>query len=345
MSAPDTPSRRPMRGRWARPGFFARLGPDFFSWAIPLYRAAGIRVSVHVIYILMTLSEVLSAMGKDSWQFQWVAIGIVCLFVLVLLHEYGHCFACRWVGGDADQILMWPLGGLAFCRPPHEWRASLITTLGGPGVNVVLTPLLGAALLIAGCGWAAVVFDPFQPFGAMQRVQLGDGSRPMWLLVVWWLHYTNLLLLAFNMLLPMYPMDGARTLHALLWWRLGHDRALRIVANVGVACAIGLLLYALHKEQGRLIGLALFGGLTCWNERRRLQMEGPSEFARGLGYEQERKEQARRAKQRERALRETRELQEKLDRILEKVAQHGMASRSEREKRFLRQETERRAGR
>ncbi len=40
------------------------------------------------------------------------------LFVSVLLHEFGHCFAARWVDGDATEIMIWPLGGLAssICR-------------------------------------------------------------------------------------------------------------------------------------------------------------------------------------------------------------------------------------
>ena len=39
------------------------------------------------------------------------------VFFSVLLHEFGHCFAARWVGGDANDILMHPLGGLAMASP------------------------------------------------------------------------------------------------------------------------------------------------------------------------------------------------------------------------------------
>ena len=38
------------------------------------------------------------------------------LFVSVLLHEIAHALAAVWVGGHADQIVLWPLGGLA---PPQ----------------------------------------------------------------------------------------------------------------------------------------------------------------------------------------------------------------------------------
>ena len=35
------------------------------------------------------------------------------LFLAVLLHELGHCFGARSVEGDAQEILLWPLRGLA----------------------------------------------------------------------------------------------------------------------------------------------------------------------------------------------------------------------------------------
>ena len=40
------------------------------------------------------------------------------LFLIVTLHEFGHALACRQVGGKADQIVLWPLGGVAYVAPP-----------------------------------------------------------------------------------------------------------------------------------------------------------------------------------------------------------------------------------
>ena len=42
----------------------------------------------------------------------------LALFSIVLLHEFGHALACRQVGGKADQIVLWPLGGVAYVAPP-----------------------------------------------------------------------------------------------------------------------------------------------------------------------------------------------------------------------------------
>ena len=67
------------------------------------------------------------------------------LFLSILLHEFGHCFAARSVDGDATEVLLWPLGGLAYCDVPHTPRANLITALGGPAVNLGLCVMAAEA--------------------------------------------------------------------------------------------------------------------------------------------------------------------------------------------------------
>jgi Zn-dependent protease len=74
-------------------------------------------------------------------------IWVVILFAIVLLHEFGHCFAARHEGGSAEEILMWPLGGLAYCEVPHVPRANFVTAAGGPFVNVLICIVCALALL------------------------------------------------------------------------------------------------------------------------------------------------------------------------------------------------------
>ena len=69
------------------------------------------------------------------------------VFASVLLHEFGHCFGARAVDGDATEVLLWPLGGLANTEVPHTPRANFITTAAGPAVNVVLC--LAVCVLLA----------------------------------------------------------------------------------------------------------------------------------------------------------------------------------------------------
>jgi Zn-dependent protease len=124
---------------------------DPLSWSIPLFRAFGIQVRLHILYIIITLGLILRQVARDpdNW-IEFTIITVVVLFLIVLLHEFGHCFAARREGGDASEILMWPLGGLAFCDVPHSPRAHFNTAFGGPLVNVLI------------CIACAAVIIPFQ---------------------------------------------------------------------------------------------------------------------------------------------------------------------------------------
>ncbi|MCC6661273.1 MAG: hypothetical protein IT437_10350 [Phycisphaerales bacterium] len=319
-------------------------GENVLNWSLPLYRAWGIRVRVHLFFIVWVIAQLISSMVQDAMGWRFMAVGMAGLFLLVLLHEYGHCIACRRVGGAADMIMLWPLGGLAYCHPPHHWRPSLLTTLGGPAVNVVLVPVLGVPLYLL-AGGDAVWFNPFAPGRAVASLYLLSSGLPSWWLIgLWWLYYMNAALLLFNMLLPMYPMDAGRVLQEVLWRRMGYHRATHVAATVGLVIAGCVGAFALVFRESTLLAIALFGGFYCWGERRRLAMTEPDhpamagyDFSRGYaGLPTEDADDAAARRDRERAE------QEKLDLILAKIAASGMASLTRSEKRWLRQATERR---
>ena len=106
----------------------------------PIFRVAGIQVYLHFTWFLVAWYEI----NSSKFRYQspsWAAVEYVGLFAIVLLHEFGHAFACRSVGGRADHIVLWPLGGLAFVDPPSRPGAVLWSIAAGPLVNVVLVPL------------------------------------------------------------------------------------------------------------------------------------------------------------------------------------------------------------
>jgi Zn-dependent protease len=123
---------------------------DPITWSFPLGRMFGIDIRVHVMLPLVMLALLLRAVTKDSVPLLEAAVVLLFLFVSILLHEFGHCFAARSVDGDASEVLLWPLGGLAYCDLPHTPRAHLITAIGGPAVNVLLCVVAGGALAFAG---------------------------------------------------------------------------------------------------------------------------------------------------------------------------------------------------
>ncbi|MFO0808052.1 MAG: DUF6576 domain-containing protein [Gemmataceae bacterium] len=121
------------------------------SWSFPIGRMFGINVRVHVILPLVMLGLILRVTSKDfGVPLADAAIVMALMFGSILLHEFGHCFAARSVDGDASEVLLWPLGGLAYCDLPHTAKAHLICALGGPAVNVLLCVFAAGALAFAG---------------------------------------------------------------------------------------------------------------------------------------------------------------------------------------------------
>lgn len=127
---------------------------DPMSWSVPLFRAFGIPVRVHLFFFLITLGfffrQVVFTKDNPVWWGDVLFFTVFLLFAIVLLHEFGHCFGARWVDGEAKEILIWPLGGLAFNDIPHGWRPLFITVAAGPAVNVLICLACAAAMAAGG---------------------------------------------------------------------------------------------------------------------------------------------------------------------------------------------------
>jgi Zn-dependent protease/predicted transcriptional regulator len=174
----------------------------FPGGGVRLGRIAGVEVRLHWTW---GIAASLIALGLARGVFPdevaglssgtYYAMGVVTavlFFISLLLHELGHALQARREGIATRGITLWMLGGVAqsaatFDTPGTEARVAL----AGPAVSAVL----GAALVAA--GHASGVPDAVAA-------------------VLEWLGWTNLLLLAFN-LLPALPLDGGRVLRAALW--------------------------------------------------------------------------------------------------------------------------------
>jgi Zn-dependent protease len=202
---------------------------DFFNQGIPLGRWFGIRVLIHWTFLLFVGSRLLNA--RDDLPYE--VIYTVVLFGTVLAHEFGHALSCRAVGGEAHQIILWPLGGIAFVQPPPKPWAWLITTVCGPLVNAILWPTF----------WAVNHF-------LLPRLPIDFASTggQYLLSVCFSMEGINRILLLFN-LIPAYPMDGGRILQEILWLTIGYPRSLMIAGMVGTVAGASFV----------CMGLGLFG--------------------------------------------------------------------------------------
>ena len=211
------------------------------SGSFRLFRIAGITVYLHSLWFVVAIFEI-SSRNRYYSSISWNIAEYLGLFLIVLLHEFGHALACRQVGGTADRILLWPLGGVAYVSPPARPGATLWSIAAGPLVNVV----------VAGILFAVPYVEP--------SLLSTPGDARMFLRNI---TIVNWMLLLFN-LLPVYPLDGGQILRSLLWFVFGRARSLSITAWIGFVGVIALFAIALKVQSTWLGVVALYMLFRCW---------------------------------------------------------------------------------
>jgi len=229
-------------------------------WSITIGRFGGTEVKIHITFILLLAWIAFSAWARggpaaalDSTLF------IVLLFACVVLHEFGHILAARRYGINSPTVTLLPIGGVASMqRLPSNPAQELVVALAGPAVNLVIGLLLFAALGSLHPGDLAQIDDP--NLSLMGRLAIA-----------------NIFLAVFN-LIPAFPMDGGRVLHALLAMRLGGPAATEIAARIGQGLAFGLGFLGLFGNP-LLIFIAIFVYIAAAGEA---QMSAAHQALKGV---------------------------------------------------------------
>jgi Zn-dependent protease len=218
--------------------------------SIRLFRLFGITVYLHWAWFILAAYYVQYRTHIYSSS-TWTLLEFLCLFLIVLIHEFGHQLACRSVGGTTHDIVLWFFGGVAYVSPPQRPGAQLWSIAAGPLVNVILIPILSALVLASShLGWYDTNPDAY------------DLIHHVW--------YINIYLLVFNML-PIYPLDGGQILRSLLWFPFGRANSLlitSIIGFIGVALLILLAVLSFFAAPAAAIQLAamtVFILMNCWS--------------------------------------------------------------------------------
>jgi Zn-dependent protease len=346
-------------------------------WSIPLGRLFGISIRVHLLFPLVVLGLILRVayQVKDPFpQGAWIDVTVFCglLFGSVLLHEFGHCFGARAVNGDASEILLWPLGGLASVDVPHTPGANFLTTLAGPLVNLGLCIL--CAFLLAFTVDPAFQ-PPWNPFWAFVRSDAFGNvhlhtwagasleTAAVWPVLLARLFCANWLLFLVNVLLPGFPLDGGRMLQSALWRYLGYRQSMVVAIIAGFVCVFVVALAAIVYNELLPLLLAGFIFIACKMQWVMLETGGEDslfgyDFSQGYtSLERDERVQAgpprrrtswwkrwlqKRAAQKLQREQETREAEERrMDELLDKVHREGQAALTDEERRFMKRVSDR----
>jgi stage IV sporulation protein FB len=220
-------------------------------WSFRLLTLAGIRIEVHVTFLLMVAGLALFQSGSNS---PLLTVGeLLLMFLCVLLHELGHALAARRFGIQTREIILLPIGGVARLeRMPEKPSQEVVVALAGPGVNVILATALAATLVALGV----------TPEQAVARADTG---------LIEFLLFANLAMLVFN-LIPAFPMDGGRVLRACLAMAMPFPRATRIAALVGQGFALLFAVAGVFVMRSPvMVFIALFVFMAAGEERALVQ--------------------------------------------------------------------------
>lgn len=320
--------------------------PLYWSASCGTWLATQIRISVWFPLLL------LSVVWRLGWELGLTFSAI--LFVSVLLHEFGHVIAARLTGGAANEILLWPLGGLAYTQPANTFRSHFLTSAGGPLVNATLCLMTLPAVLQSGDGIGA--FNPF----VFPDVDLKGDPVHAVLLMTFFANWLSLLL----NLIPVYPLDGGQMLKAILSAWYGRESSSATYVLIGFVAAVIMLVVGLGTGN---TWLTVIGALVfVMNSQESLQMrmsETYDESFMGYDFSQgytslersssetqappakpgmlQRWRERREAERMRRESEQTTLLQQQVDSLLEKVHLHGIDSLTSSERQTLKQASQR----
>jgi len=309
------------------------------SGSVPMFTFLGIRVRAHA-WLLVYIAGTILFDSARGYPIQTRALSMGILMAVLVLHEFGHCFMARWLGGTADEVLMWPLGGLAFADPPHRPLPSFLTSAAGPAVNVLICVLCAVGIRVLKASWV-----PLHPVHPLPPQSFLWGQLAFHL---WWIYIISYVLLLFN-LLPIFPLDGGQMTQAALWPIVGHYRSMLIATTTGMVGSVlfGILMLA-HGDWWLAI-MAAWLFYTSYRQRLVLRETGDEwAYASDYGGLYAAPEPPRRRRLGRRAVRRARKIanqekaeRQRIDAILAKVSAHGMHSLNWFERRALRKATER----
>jgi stage IV sporulation protein FB len=348
---------------------------SIFAWKFPIGRIFGITLNVHLAFVLVAFPLTLSfCIKKDAPPGTWIdACALLAVaFTSITLHEFGHCFGARSVGGQADEIMLWPLGGLAECSylPATPW-ANFVFTVCGPLVNLVLCVISGLVLTFGFEESIRPAFNflwvPFRNGAGAYALTLWNGNAyettSLAVMAAAWTFFINWILLLFNTVLVGIPWDGGYMMRAILWPYVGHHRATMYMIFGGfvVACILFMGAFLWH-DNPMFLPLSLYTFLMCYREWTILENRGEESlfgYDFSQGYTSLEKDEPRPAPPRKkqnfiqrylhkrnarRAQREQEqqvEEERRMDELLEKIQREGKQSLTDEETRFLKRVSDR----
>lgn len=241
------------------------------------FRLFGVPVRVHPWFWVIAL-----LLGMTIRDGKLLVIWVLCAFVSILVHEFGHVVAFQRFGQRA-RIVMYALGGLAIPDRDtrhadwgRQWRPDGYEERNIDGWRHVMISFAGP---LAGFIFAALIVAGLYAAGHHVTFYLGELSFPIGRgaaienqrldVTIDFLLYLNIFWGLIN-LLPVYPLDGgqiARELLSMANSRHGVRRSLVLSVATGAVVAAATLIW----RRGDGFFMAAMFGMLAYSSYRTLK--------------------------------------------------------------------------
>ena len=217
------------------------------------FRLLGIPVRIHPFFW-----AVAALLGWSDQNFSHILIWVACVFVSILVHEFGHGLTARALDRQHPSIVLYAMGGLCHYDRDHSspWRRLGILIMG-PGAGFLFCILVGIlGLVILG-------IKPTYVLGLTPIETALVHQPPQWVSPLVFDAYQDLLVInlfwgVFN-LLPIYPLDGGQMLHTVLSMRNRREGPRwSYVVSIGFATLVATYLYT-HDQTINALLIAYLG--------------------------------------------------------------------------------------
>jgi Zn-dependent protease len=209
------------------------------------WRMFGVPVRVHPLFWLLSallgFNAVQNMLVQENrpWVVALLLVWIACVFVSILLHEFGHV-AAGLLFGARGHIVLYSFGGLAIGSSdlPRRWQR-VIVYAAGPAVQLVLW----GGLQLVMRTWPDRFPDPGFALLLEDRTGALLGAM-MWMLLeinLWW---------PVMNLLPVWPLDGGKISREVFDWFMpgrGVRTSLGLSLTVAGALAVLAIAEAVHR--------------------------------------------------------------------------------------------------
>jgi len=201
---------------------------------------------VHPIFWLIA-----AALGWQNNNLPLVVAWVACVFVSILVHEFGHGLTAK-AFGSSPSIVLWGLGGLCYSQSERQTASQrLAVVLMGPGAGFILCGVvMVVASLLVGVTPTEHAETALYALGiGPGSITIGEKFRTNTALNIYWSLVRINLMWGLVNLLPIWPLDGGRVSEILLSW---YDRSRGVrwshVVSLLVAGILAVVAIALTQE-------------------------------------------------------------------------------------------------